>query len=183
MAVTLMVRRMIESGTMIEHLRQILTAQFEAALCMLNQCVAACPPEHWEGKIANDRFRHVSYHTLFFTDLYLSPGEQAFTLRDLHARGGDERGPTLSPGLSREETLGYLAICRRKMIETFAAETPQSLQGPSGFPWLKFSRGEAHLYNLRHVQHHTGQLSAYLRRVEPALSDRQALPWVRTGWR
>lgn len=27
------------------------------------------------------------------------------------------------------------------------------------------ARGELHLYNLRHVQHHTGQLSAYLRRI------------------
>lgn len=39
-----------------------------------------------------------------------------------------------------------------------------------------------HIYNLRHIQHHTGALSAYLRRVDPRLQDRAALRWVRMGW-
>ena len=75
---------------MIDYLKSILTGQFEAALCMLNDCIRKCPPEHWEGKIANDTFRQVTYHTLFYVDLYLSHGEAAFTLRELHHRGGDE---------------------------------------------------------------------------------------------
>src|SRR2546421_487615 len=122
---------------MLDYFKQILTAQFEAALCMMNQCIEACAPEHWEGKIANDTFRQVSYHTLFFADLYLSPNENAFELRDLNHRGGDERGPTLSPGLARTETLSYLEICRQKMLQTLAAETSESLQGPCGFSWRK----------------------------------------------
>src|SRR5438067_11575555 len=137
---------------MIEYFRPILTGQFEAALCMLNQCVAACREDHWEGKIANGTFRWVAYHTLFFTDLYLSSGEKSFVLRDLHARGGDEREPTMTVGLSKEESLAYVAICRQKAVETFATESIESLQAPSGFSWLPFSRGETHLYNLRHVQ-------------------------------
>jgi hypothetical protein len=36
---------------------------------------------------------------------------------------------------------------------------------PSGFHWLPFSRGEAHLYNLRHVQHHAGRLIERLRQT------------------
>ncbi|HLJ12655.1 MAG TPA: DinB family protein [Planctomycetaceae bacterium] len=165
---------------MIEYLKTILTGQFEAALCMLNDCVRKCPQEHWEGKIANDTFRQVAYHTLFFVDLYLSPGEAAFQLRDCHRRGGDERSSTeVSSGLSREETLSYLAICRQKALETLASETPESLQRESGFSWLPFSRGELHLYNIRHVQHHTGQLSAYLRRL---VQDSERW-WVKTGWR
>src|SRR3954466_4395908 len=132
---------------MTDQFKQILTGQFEAALCMLNQCVAACRAEHWEGKIASGTFRWVTYHTLFFTDLYLSPGEQAFTLRDLHARGGDEREPIATAGLSKDESLAYLAICRQKMLDTFASETTESLAAPSGFSWLPFSRAETHLYN------------------------------------
>jgi uncharacterized damage-inducible protein DinB len=58
----------------------------------------------------------------------------------------------------------------------------------SGFDdgWLRLvdlSRGELHIYNIRHVQHHAGQMSAYLRRVDGALADPKALPWVGTGWR
>ena len=165
---------------MSEHVRAILTGQLEAALCMLKECVQKCPPEHWEGKIANDTFRQVAYHTLFWLDLYLSPGEDAFTLRDLHERGGDDRSDSApSTGLSREETLAYVGICRQMIRKTLASETPESLQRPSGFAWLPFSRAETHLYNLRHLQHHAGQLSAYLRRV---VEDGERW-WVKTGWR
>ncbi len=107
------------AATMMQYVKTILTGQFEAALCMLNDCLLRCPPEHWEGKIANDSFRQIAYHTLFFVDLYMSPTEEAFALRDF----------------------------------------PQN--------------------NLRHVQHHTGQLSAFLRRV----AEDGERWWVGTGWR
>lgn len=77
---------------MIDTIKASLSGQFEASLCMLDQCVRACPSEHWEGRIANANFRWVVYHTLFWLDVYLSPGDESrFELRDLHLRGGDER--------------------------------------------------------------------------------------------
>ena len=172
---------------MTEHLKAILTGQFQASLSMLNQCVRLCPPEHWEGMIANRTFRTIAYHTLFFVDFYLTPREGDFALRHLHHRGGNELvdGAPLI-GLPKDDTVGYVEICRAKLLETMASETAASLAGPSGFSsWfrgLAISRGELHLYNIRHVQHHTGQMSAYLRRVDAALKDTTALRWVRTGW-
>jgi hypothetical protein len=160
----------------------MLRNQYEAALAMLRQCVEACSAGLYEGKIARDTFRTVAYHTLFWTDYYLSPGEAAFELSEVHHRGGDDRVLASSPGLPRAEILAYADACREKLIRTLAAETPQSLAAPCGFSRLALSRGELHLYNLRHIQHHTGALSAYLRRVDPRLQDRTALRWVRTGW-
>ncbi len=168
---------------MIEVLRQSLLSQFEAALCMLQQCLAACPSEHWEGKVANDSFQQVAYHTLFFTDFYLSSGEEAFRLHQLHERGGDERGETLSPGLERTDAIEYVGICRQKVREALARETEATLAGPSGFTRRACTRTELYLYNLRHLQHHTGQLSAYLRRVDESSRDPRSLPWVGHGWR
>lgn len=165
-----------------DFLNRILLGQFEAALGMLKQCLAACPPEHWEGKIANDSFRQIAYHALFYADLYLTPDENAFALRDLHHRGGDERGPELSPGLSREESLAYAAIILDKARATFAAETPATLAGPSGFARHAIPRAELHIYNIRHIQHHAAAMGAYLRRVAGAALDAQTLRWVRTGW-
>jgi hypothetical protein len=157
--------------------------QFEAALCMIDHCIRVCSSEQWDGKIANRTFGSVVYHTLFWVDVYLSPGdEDSFVLREFHHRGGDEREPEACRGLSKEETLDYVGICRQKMLETLAAETAEVLQGPSGFSCRKITRGELHLYNLRHVQHHAGQLSAYLRRVNPALRDEETLPWIDSGW-
>src|SRR5207248_377901 len=125
-------------------------------------------------------FRQVSYHTLFWTDCYLSSSESTFELRDLHREGGDERASAEpSAGLSQEQTLTHVDFCRRKLLSALAAETAESLQGACGFSRLQFSRGELHLYNLRHVQHHAGQLSAYLRRV---VEDGEWW-WVKSGWR
>ncbi len=142
---------------MLELFKQTITSQFEAALAMLNACIAACPPAHWEGKIANDLFRYVAYHTLFYADLYLSRSEEAFQLRELHHRGGDERGEAASPGLSKEETLAYVPIVRQKLLESLAAETEQSLAGPSGFSWRKFSRRNS---PLQHSPHPASRRSA-----------------------
>jgi hypothetical protein len=167
---------------MLDYTKQILIAQFEAALAMLNQCIEACPPEHWEDRIANGTFRWVTYHTLFFVDLYLSPNEKSFVERELNLIGGDERQPFACVGLSKEDSLAYLAICRQKMLDTIAADTEESLRSPSGFSWYKITRGELHLVNIRHVQHHSGQLSAFLRRVVPDCQDRRALPWAHSGW-
>jgi uncharacterized damage-inducible protein DinB len=167
---------------MLDYVKQILIGQFEASLAMLNECVRMCPDEHWEDKIATVTFRQVAYHTLFFVE-YLSPTETEFRLRDFHIPGGDERNPFPSPGLSRDDTLSYVSICRQKALDVLNAETEESLKGPSGFSWRTFTRGELHIYNIRHVQHHTGQLSAFLRKLGAEFQQRTALPWIATGWR
>lgn len=130
------------------------------------------------GRIGNRTLGQVAYHTLYFVDLYLSPGAEAFESREFHRRSGGRR---LGAGgsLPQDDTLAYLAICRRKAVETLATETLESLQGSSGFARLRFSRGEVHLYNIRHVQHHTGQLSACLRRI----ADDGKGWWIKSGWR
>ena len=61
---------------MIEFFKKCLVGQFGASLSVLNQCAQQCPDERWEGLVGNHAFWHVAYHTLFFTDLYLSPDER-----------------------------------------------------------------------------------------------------------
>ena len=157
-----------------------LTSQFEASLAMLYHCIAACPPEHFDDKIGNDTFRQVAYHSLFFFDFYLAPGESAFRLRELHEKGGDERGAELSRGLSKEDALTLLSLCREQIATTLNAETAESLAGPTGFSRRKTSRLELHIYNIRHTQHHVGQLSAFLRKLQV---DPDGIPWIGAGWK
>jgi uncharacterized damage-inducible protein DinB len=161
----------------------IAIGQFEAALAMLRDCIEQCPEELWEQPIVALSFRQVAYHTLFFVDYYLSASEAAFEARPLHAIAGDERLPHVSPGLSKADTLAYLTICHEKLQETLSAETEATLQAPAGFSRRRFSRGELHIYNLRHVQHHTGQLSARLRQMIPSYQSGDVLPWIGSGWR
>ena len=168
---------------MIDIYRQSTLGQFQATLAMLKQCVERCPGDLWESKVARLTVRQITYHTLFFVDFYLTASEQAFTLRALHDVGGDEREPVNCPGLGKEATLEYLAICLEKLTTTIESESEACLRGPSGFSWCKFSRAEMHIYNLRHVQHHVGQLSSHLRRLVPDCQDRSELRWISSGWR
>jgi hypothetical protein len=158
-----------------------LTRQYEAALCMLNDCLAQCPPDQWNAPVARYAFWEVAYHTLCFVDLYLSPAEASFQPRpDLHPAGlveFDNEHP--SRPFSQPELLRYLQICLDKARTTLAPETGVSLESPSNFPGRPSTRLELHLYNIRHIQHHTGQLSAHLRRTTPTTNPR----WIGSGWK
>ena len=163
---------------MIEYVRHILCAQFEASLGMLDDCIQNCPPAHWQQKIANMEFGYVAYHALCYVDLYLSPSLAEFQLREFHNEHDENRfKPKDNYPITPELVSDYLQTCLQKMRETIAAETEASLNLRADFDWLEpFTRGELHLYSIRHIQHHTGALSAYLRRLDFNLK------WGHTGW-
>lgn len=173
---------------------RILSTQFDAALCMLDECIRACPEAQWDAPVAKYTFWQVAYHTLCFTDFYLSQSEAAFRARIGEGQGGAPGGGGLHPkGMAelddeypsrrfvKAELEEYATICRGKSAEAFAAETDESLAGPSGFSRLPFSRAELHIYSTRHIQHHAGQLAAVLRRA--GVVGEVELRWVRSGWR
>jgi hypothetical protein len=163
---------------MLKLAKAIIAGQFEAGLCMLNNCIEQCPEKEWDGLIGKYPFWHVVYHTLMYVDLYLSPGEATFAPRTIHPAGWQEFEEEYpSRRFEKQEMAEYLALCRDMLSRTIEAETEQSLAGPSGFSRLVFSRAELHLYNMRHLQHHAGQLSAFLRRTGVDTK------WVKTGWR
>src|SRR5204862_57748 len=101
--------------------------------------------------------------------------------------GGDELRPVISDGLDKPDTLEFLDHCHQKMLAVIGAETQASLEGGSGFPSIfkryPLSRAELHLYNIRHLQHHTAQLSLHLRRLADSSGAALELPWIGTGWR
>ncbi len=164
---------------MVECVKKLLLGQFEAALAMFNDCVRKCPADHWDGNIAKYPFWQVAYHTLCFVDLYLSPDEKTHQLRtDLHPKGWSELDDEYpSRRFEQREITQYIGICLQKARDILAAETRESLEGASGHARRTFSRAELHVYNIRHIMHHTGQLSAYLRRVGVDAD------WVSSGWR
>ena len=167
---------------MLEYLKQVIQDQFDASLAMLDSCIGLCPAEHWEGQIGQAPFWQVAYHTLFFVDLYLSQDEASFRPPSAFREEAIDLGlanhrsgaaATAITPCEKELVADYVEHCRAKAAEVIAAETEQSLAKPSGFPWYPMSRGEHHLASIRHIQHHAGQLSAYLRKH----SDKNA-PWI-----
>jgi hypothetical protein len=63
-----------------------------------------------------------------------------------------------------------MAFCRQQVTNSVSA---LDLEAQSGFDWLPFDKLELQFYNIRHTQHHTGQLSERLRK-----SSDTGIRWV-----
>ena len=158
---------------MIDLIQRALDGEYGAALTMLAACIERADDATWPATVGKFPFWHVAYHVLFSTNMYLSANLEAFRPPTFHVEGSNWLG---SPPRGRrqkvvvdrpydQQTLaGYVETCRDKAKRTIEAETETTLRGASGFQWLKFTRLELHVYNIRHLQHHVGQLSASLRR-------------------
>ena len=154
-------------------LRAALKSQYHAALAMLREAVERCPDELWERREDHNAFWQIAYHVLFFTHLYLQPDEAAFRPWEGHqadvqhpdgigapSEAGDDR-PLLPDPYTCEQVLAYWAFCDAMVDDAVDALDLDS--GESGFYWYPIPKLEHQLVNLRHVQHHTAQLSDRLR--------------------
>lgn len=167
---------------MIDVIQAGIRDQFAAALMMLRNSIEHCEPGNWTGLVGRFPFWQVAYHTLFYTDLYLCPGEAAFAPPPCHQQGyqwfgenpSTKQPVTVGEPLKQAVLLEYADRVMTKMNRTIMDASESELRGESGFSWLPFPRVQAHLYNLRHLQHHAGQLSAFLNREQG-----KATPWVR----
>jgi quercetin dioxygenase-like cupin family protein len=72
--------------------------------------------------------------------------------------------PAPSVAFSKTDILSYLPRCRQHCAERLAAMTDAIGSERCGFPWYDMSVAELLLLNLRHAQHHAGQLALVLRR-------------------
>ena len=169
---------------MLELYKQLIADQFEAALCMHSAAIDECPHARWHEPVAQWRFSQAAFHALFFTDVYLGRElaelrEQAFHREHVDQFGDYEELERRPPQALYDKTFvgAYLQHCRDKAQRTVASETAESLARRPGFDWLKFSRAEVHVYNLRHIQHHAAQLGLVLRNETGTGVD-----WVGSGW-
>jgi uncharacterized damage-inducible protein DinB len=157
--------------------------QFGASIDMLDNALVACPDSLWNGCLwtnQDSHFWYISYHTLFWLDLYLSalPEEEfappaPFTKSELDPAGALPERP-----YTKEELRAYLASLRQKCHDTLIALTDEQARRPIEYPWgnsKAVSYLELQLYNLRHVHEHMAQLSLFL--GQHGIPD-EALDWV-----
>ncbi|HEV2864106.1 MAG TPA: DinB family protein [Pyrinomonadaceae bacterium] len=144
--------------------KDVLWRQFGAGIDMLENALLACPEELWRDRSRQTEFWYVVYHTLFWLDLYLSGSAEGFappapfTLDEM-----DPAGLMPERVYEKDELRAYLAYCRRKCRETIESLTEARAAEPCAFGRLELGFAELLLYNMRHVQHHAGQLNLILR--------------------
>lgn len=144
-------------------MKQELISQYGSALKMLINAINQCPDNLWADFNYNSPYWQITYHTLHFTALYLSKNELAFSPPANHRPGIHQLGTlsltqnsdALQSGYSKSEPQEY-TIQTINSLEQKIDE--HNLAEPSGFEWLTMNKLELHLYNLRHLQHHIGQL-------------------------
>jgi hypothetical protein len=142
----------------------VYTSQFGAALRMLEQALQHGHAQGlWTAPAPVAPFWQVGYHALFYTDLYLCINEDHFRPRPFHLKDMPRLGQ-LEPGTpvpTLESLTDYIHWLRPELPGRLKAS---GFEGPSGFPWITaFGKLELHPYNLRHLQHHTGQLAERIR--------------------
>ncbi len=146
---------------------ETVAGQFGAAVDMLENAIIACPDEHWGDADDWQAFWYLASHTLFWLDRDLSeapdrhPPPAPFGLEELDPNG------VLPPRVhTKVELLAVLAGVRSRFRTVFAGFTAAQAARPSTFrPGTDFTMLEQHLYCLRHVQHHVGQLQLLLRQA------------------
>jgi hypothetical protein len=152
-------------------------SQFGAAIDMLEESIRHCPEEVWRDRSRRPEYWYVAFHALFYLDLYLSESDAGFappapfTLDEM-----DERGILPERVYTKDELLKYLDHGREKCRRVLAEMTGERAARRCGFTWLDMSVAEILLYNMRHVQHHAGQLHLILRQ-----SIDSAPRWVRSS--
>ena len=166
-------------------MKSAIKSQYIAALKMLKEAIEKCDEALWYSNDYKHQFWWVAYHTLFYADYYLSAFEESFTPWEKHIpyfEGGFESADPLTIDAANLPD-GLVAYCREdlldyinKIIESVEERIEQiDFEAPSGFSRLAINKFELQLYNIRHIQHHTGQLNE---RVREKLD--QNVKWV--GW-
>lgn len=160
----------------------VLQRQYRASLAMLSQAVQQCSDFLWFSSDYQNRYWHIAYHALFYTHFYLQDSEAAFQPWEKHRPNYQFLGPTPWPPHERPriedpytkaDVLAYHSFCLKQVEERVRIP---ALDAPAGFHWLPFNRMELHLYNVRHIQHHAGQLVDRLRNIEGTSTE-----WVGTA--
>ncbi len=148
-----------------EHVfKTTLWSQFGAAIDMLENALRMCTDELCVDGNQQPEFWYICYHTLFWMDLYLSDTPEGF--RPPEPFGMEEFDPAgIVPETPhhRSRLLVYLDHCRKKCRERIDGLTPESSAKRFKIGRVDLTIAELLLYNMRHVQHHTGQLQTILR--------------------
>lgn len=157
--------------------KESVAGQFGAALAMLENAIVACPDDAWDAAGREPRFWYVASHTLFWTDYYLAGTDRGFAppppfgLEEL-----DPAGVMPPRTYTKAELLAYLEHGRRRLAARLDALDDAAAAEPCGYAGKHFSALELLLYNLRHVQHHAGQLQMLLRQA-----GHEPPRWVKRG--
>jgi hypothetical protein len=146
-------------------IKAALKSQYHAAMAMLKPAIEKCPDQLWDREHPASPYWQIAYHSLFFTHLYLGQDEDAFRPWEHHREEtqflqelpwAPHDPPDLGEPYTREQLLVYW-----QQVDGMVDATVDALDLEAencGFWWYDMPKLEHEWMNVRHIQHHTGQL-------------------------
>lgn len=154
------------------NIQESLWNQLGAGIDMLINVISNCPDNYFTK---NKRFYYVAYHSVIFLDYYLSiPPKDfspalTFTIKEKDESFPESVGDMIPDRIySRQELIGYLNQTRlkcKKIIDSLTDNEKLKTRFTEGNQEgdMDYSILEILLYNMRHTQHHIGQLNLMIR--------------------
>lgn len=157
---------------MTNQIQESLWRQFGASIDMLHNVISSCPDNYLT---TNKRFYYLAYHSVILLDYYLTIPPKGFsptltfTIKEAEERPPESIGDMIPDKIySKQELIGYLNASRlkcKRLIESLTDTEKLNIRFTEGNQEgdMNYSILEILLYNLRHTQHHVGQLNLIIR--------------------
>jgi hypothetical protein len=146
-----------------------LASQYKASLEMLRLVLEKTPEAQWNTDEYNNPNWQIAYHILWSAKFYLAENTGKYVpfagaIEGAESLGGTqewENATAKVEGFHTKEELYVFIDELEADLQTLIEALP--LDGPSGFDWYAYSRLELHINTIRHIQHHTAQLTERLK--------------------
>jgi len=152
-------------------LKEAIFNQFGASIDMLINAISNCPDRYF---LSQKRFYYIAYHSTIFLDYYLTLPPSDFTPILPFSQMDEAEKPSEAIGdlipkkiYTKHELIEYIKLSRAKLngiIDSLTADklSERFIEGNEDGD-MNYSILEILLYNLRHLQHHVGQLNFLLK--------------------
>ena len=146
-------------------IKNALEKQYDKCLDIMAQAIKDYPENLWD-----DRFGYkypawqIAYHALFYGNIYCSVDEHSITARpkqkELYEVFGKTPWPPfvevqITESFSKSDILEFLEFVRLNVKKNLPLMKPVEQCWPS---WYNENQLEFHINNLRHIQHHCGEM-------------------------
>jgi hypothetical protein len=174
----------LKDSTLLSAVKKSYARQIGAAFKMLEHAIDNANDRTWTARINNMPFWQLCYHALWYTDFYFHANQETFQPQSFDMKGiknisikpdsqmiEDQKHP-----ISKSNMKAYCNYARQKTNQFIQSINESYFTTPSPFEWHGFPKIDLVDYNLRHLQHHVGQLDIILRR-EQNIGN----PWIMFG--
>jgi hypothetical protein len=174
----------LKDSTLLSEFKKSYSRQIGAAFKMLEHVLDNANDTTWTARINNMPFWQICYHVLWFTDFYFHANQatfqpQSFDMEGIHnywIKPDSQMIENQKHPISKNNMKAYCNFVRQKANQFIQNINVTYFTSPSPFEWHGFPKIDLVDYNLRHLQHHVGQLDIILRREQNSGN-----PWIMFG--